>query len=47
MAQIQVNHLTFYYEGSYEEIFNDVSFRSIRTGSWGLSAGTGEGKLHF
>ena len=26
MAQIQVNHLTFYYEGSYEEIFNDVSF---------------------
>ena len=26
MAQIQVNHLTFYYEGNYEEIFNDVSF---------------------
>ena len=26
MAQIQVNHLTFYYEGGYEEIFNDVSF---------------------
>ncbi len=47
MAQIQVNHLTFYYEGSYEEIFNDVSFSVDTDWKLGLSAGTGEGKLHF
>ena len=27
MSQISVNHLTFYYEGSYDNIFEDVSFR--------------------
>lgn len=27
MSQISVNHLTFYYEGSYDNIFEDVSFQ--------------------
>ncbi len=27
MSQIGVNHLTFYYDGSYDLIFEDVSFQ--------------------
>jgi len=27
MSQIQINHLSFYYEGSYDYIFDDVSFK--------------------
>ena len=34
MAQIRVNHLTFYYDGCFDNIFEDVSF-SIDT-SWKL-----------
>lgn len=47
MSQIQVNHLTFYYDGNYEEIFKDVSF-SIDT-SWklGFIGRNGRGKTTF
>ena len=34
MSLINVSHLTFSYEGSYENIFEDVSFRSTWIGSW-------------
>ena len=37
MAQINVSNLTFYYEGSFENIFENVSFLLIQTGNWGLS----------
>lgn len=47
MAQIQVNQLSFYYEGSSGEIFKDVSF-SIDT-SWklGFIGRNGRGKTTF
>ena len=44
MAQIQVNHLTFYYEGSYEEIFNDVSFSVDTDWKLGFIGRNGRGK---
>lgn len=47
MAQIRVNHLTFSYEGSFDNIFEDVSF-SIDTG-WklGFLGRNGKGKTTF
>lgn len=47
MSQIRVSNLSFYYEGSYEEIFKDVSF-SIDT-SWklGFIGRNGRGKTTF
>lgn len=47
MAQIQVNHLTFYYEGSYEEIFNDVSFAVDTDWKLGFTGRNGRGKTTF
>lgn len=47
MAQIQVNHLTFYYEGSYEEIFNDVSFTVDTDWKLGFIGRNGRGKTTF
>ena len=47
MAQIQVNHLTFYYEGSYEEIFNDVSFSVDTDWKLGFIGRNGRGKTTF
>lgn len=47
MAQIQVNHLTFYYEGSYEEIFNDVSFSVDTDWKLGFTGRNGRGKTTF
>lgn len=47
MAQIQVNHLTFYYEGSYEEIFNDVSFSIDTDWKLGFVGRNGRGKTTF
>ena len=41
MSQISVNNLTFYYEGSFDNIFEHANFfLSIPTGNWALSAGT-------
>lgn len=47
MAQISVNHLTFYYDGCFDNIFEDVSF-SIDT-SWklGFIGRNGKGKTTF
>lgn len=47
MAQISVRHLTFYYDGSFDHIFEDVSF-SIDT-SWklGFLGRNGKGKTTF
>ena len=44
MAQISINHLTFAYEGSYDNVFEDVSF-TLDTG-WrlGLTGRNGRGK---
>ena len=47
MAQISVEHLTFAYEGSFDEVFTDTSF-SIDTG-WklGFIGRNGKGKTTF
>ena len=47
MAQISVNNLTFYYDGSFDNVFEDVSF-SIDT-SWklGFIGRNGKGKTTF
>lgn len=35
MSVINVNHVTFYYDGSYETIFEDVSFSAEKEGAAG------------
>ena len=47
MAQISVNNLTFYYDGSFDNVFENVSF-SIDT-SWklGFIGRNGKGKTTF
>lgn len=47
MSQIQVNHLTFYYEGSGEDIFQDVSFSVDTDWKLGLIGRNGKGKTTF
>ena len=47
MAQIQVNHLTFYYEGNYEELFSDVSFAIDTDWKLGFVGRNGRGKTTF
>lgn len=47
MAQILVNNLSFYYEGSYEEIFKDVSFAIDTDWKLGLIGRNGKGKTTF
>ena len=47
MSQIQVNHLTFYYEGSYENIFEDVSFAVDTDWKLGFIGRNGRGKTTF
>lgn len=44
MAQISVNHLTFYYDGSYDNIFEDVSFQLDTDWKLGLVGRNGRGK---
>lgn len=44
MSQISVNHLTFYYEGSSDNIFEDVSFQIDTDWKLGLVARNGRGK---
>ena len=44
MSNIQVNHLTFGYEGSYENVFEDVSFTIDTDWKLGLIGRNGKGK---
>ena len=44
MSQISVNHLTFYYEGSYDNIFEDVSFSLDTDWKLGFIGRNGKGK---
>ncbi len=47
MSQINVNNLTFYYEGSYDNIFEDVSFQIDTDWKLGFIARNGKGKTTF
>ncbi len=47
MAQIAVSHLTFAYEGSYDNIFDDVSFRIDTDWKLGFIGRNGRGKTTF
>jgi len=47
MSVIQVANLTFSYEGSYDEIFKDVSFQLDTSWRLGLQAGTDGEKRPF
>ena len=47
MAQISVNNLTFYYDGSYDNIFEDVSFQIDTDWRLGFIARNGRGKTTF
>ncbi len=47
MAQISVNNLTFYYEGSYDNIFENVSFAVDTDWKLGFIGRNGKGKTTF
>lgn len=47
MSQISVNNLTFYYEGSYDDIFNDISFQLDTDWKLGFIGRNGKGKTTF
>lgn len=47
MSFINVNHLTFYYDGNAENIFEDVSFRLDTDWKLGFIARNGRGKTTF
>ncbi len=47
MALIKVNNLTFYYDGSYDNIFEDVSFQIDTNWKLGLIGRNGRGKTTF
>ena len=47
MSQISVNNLTFYYEGSYDNIFEDVSFQIDTDWKLGFIGRNGKGKTTF
>lgn len=47
MSVIQINHLTFAYEGSYDFIFNNVSFQMDTDWRLGLTGRNGRGKTTF
>ena len=44
MSQIGVNHLTFAYEGSFDNIFEDVSFTIEKDWKLGLIGRNGKGR---
>lgn len=44
MAQIRVNHLTFYYDGSFDTVFENVSFALDTNWKLGLIGRNGKGK---
>lgn len=47
MAQINVNHLTFGYDGSLDTIFEDVSFVIDTDWKLGMIGRNGKGKTTF
>ena len=47
MSQICVSDLTFYYDGSYDNIFEHVSFQIDTDWSLGLIGRNGRGKTTF
>lgn len=47
MSQISVNNLTFYYEGSYDNIFNNLSFQLDTDWKLGFIGRNGKGKTTF
>jgi len=47
MSQINVSHLTFAYDGSYDNIFTDVSFRLDTDWKLGFCGRNGRGKTTF
>lgn len=47
MAQIRVNDLTFYYDGSFDNIFEDVSFSIDTNWKLGFVGRNGKGKTTF
>lgn len=47
MSMIQVQHLTFAYEGSYDSIFEDVSFQIDTDWRLGFTGRNGRGKTTF
>lgn len=47
MAQIRVNNLTFYYDGSYDNIFENVSFQIDTDWKLGFIGRNGRGKTTF
>ena len=44
MAQIRVNNLTFYYDGSFDDIFENVSFSIDTDWKLGFIGRNGKGK---
>ena len=47
MSQIRVNHLTFVYEGSFDNIFENVSFSIDTDWKLGFIGRNGKGKSTF
>ena len=47
ISKISVNDLTFYYEGSYDNIFENVSFQIDTDWKLGFIARNGKGKTTF
>ena len=47
MAQISVNNLTFYYDGSFDNVFENVSFSIDTTWKLGFIGRNGKGKTTF
>ena len=47
MAQIRVNNLTFYYDGSFDDIFENVSFSIDTDWKLGFIGRNGKGKTTF
>jgi len=47
MSQIKISHLTFGYDGSYEDVFTDVSFQIDTDWKLGFCGRNGRGKTTF
>ena len=47
MSLIQISHLTFAYDGSYDVIFEDVSFQLDTDWKLGFTGRNGRGKTTF